>query len=243
MTKFLGESDILKVTWKGQLASLQTAWMSPVPADWQNNMHPSFFVAAHGKRKGKKKHKGEDVGRIWAPPPSSLFNQRRKTDMSNHNKTSAGKWAFAITVNQPPLERPPFLDINQCFMDWFLHSLFNYSYFNIYLTTEDFFVRLNHFFVGNHIFTSCLCQVFFFLSFYHFFGYNFVPRLWMKAEQERQHNSYHHLLQLVAAQSRVVKAECHTFDQLQKWSAFRSPLSNSSAFQRTHIKKKKKTHP
>lgn len=60
--------------------------------------------------------------------------------MSNHNKTSAGKWAFAITVSQPPLERPPFLDINQRFMDWFPHSLFNYCSFFIYLTTEDVFM-------------------------------------------------------------------------------------------------------
>lgn len=48
--------------------------------------------------------------------------------MSNHNKTSAGKWAFAITVSQPLLERPPFLDINQCFMDRLFYSLFNYSF-------------------------------------------------------------------------------------------------------------------
>lgn len=62
--------------------------------------------------------------------------------MSNHNKTSAVKWAFAITVSQPPLERPPFLDINQCFMDRFLHSLFNYNTLFIYLTTEDFLCGL-----------------------------------------------------------------------------------------------------
>lgn len=89
--------------------------------------------------------------------------------MSNHNKTSAGKWAFAITVSQPPLERPPFLDINQRFMDWFPHSLFNYCSFFIYLTTEDVFMWLNHFFVGNHVFTSCL-YLFFFLS---------LPFIWL----------------------------------------------------------------
>lgn len=72
-------------------------------------------MPADGKRI-EKKYKEKGVGRIWAFSPLS-FNQRRKTDMSNHNKTSAGKWAFAITVSQPPLERPPFLDINQCFMD------------------------------------------------------------------------------------------------------------------------------
>lgn len=88
--------------------------------------------------------------------------------MSNHNKTSAGKWAFAITVSQPPLERPPFLDINQRFMDRFLHSLFNYHTFFIYLTTEDFFVELNHFFVDNHIFFIRFVYLFFF--FYAFWG-------------------------------------------------------------------------
>ncbi len=107
----------------------------------------------------------EDGNRMQPPTPPphpTPFNQKRKTDMSNHNKTSAAKWAFLITVRQPPLEGPPFLDINQCFMDWFLHSLFNYSYLFIYLTTEDFFVRYNHFFVGNH---SLLPLCHFFLYF------------------------------------------------------------------------------
>lgn len=127
-------------------------------------------MQADGKRREKKHIKEWMQGAFGFPLPFSLFNQRRKTDMSNHNKTSAGKWAFAITVSQPPLERPPFLDINQRFMDWFPHSLFNYCSFFIYLTTEDVFMQLNHFFVGNHIFTSCLYLFYFFLSLPFFLG-------------------------------------------------------------------------
>lgn len=174
-------------------------------------MHP--LLCACGWKQNRKKHEGKDARRIWAFSPS-LFNQRKKTDMSNHNKTSAGKWAFAITVSQPPLERAPFLDINQHFMNWFFHSLFNYSYFFIYITTEDFFLmRLNHLF---HISQSHF--KFFFIFFFILFGNNFVPLFclgWKKAEREEQHWSYHRLQHLMGAQRKVVKAECHfSIDQL-----------------------------
>lgn len=157
---FCRRTQHLQGSCKGQLASLQTPechsflWIDKI-------ICTHCFMPADGKRIEKMKK------RVWGAfglSPPSLFNQRRKTDMSNHNKTSAGKWAFAITVSQPPLERPPFLDINQSFMDWFLHSLFNYSYFFYLFNNWRLFVRLNHFFVGNHIFISCLCQLFF-LSF------------------------------------------------------------------------------
>lgn len=116
----------------------------------------------------EEKRKKKNIKERTQPPlPLSLFNQRRKTDMSNHNKTSAGKWAFAITVSQPPLERPPFLDINQRFMDCFLHSLFNYRTFFIYLTTEDLFFLF-----------FCVCSLIISLltiAFFYFFVYLFFP--------------------------------------------------------------------
>lgn len=113
--KFLGESGVFKVIRKGQLASLQTPECHPFKKI-DKIICTHCFVLVDGNRIGKKKHEGKDARRIWAFSPS-LFNQRKKTDMSNHNKTSAGKWAFAITVSQPSLERAPFLDINQHFMD------------------------------------------------------------------------------------------------------------------------------
>ena len=130
--------------------------------------------------------------------------------MSNHNKTSSGKWAFAITVSQPPLERPPFLDINQRFMDWFPHSLFNYSYFFIYLTTEDFLWGL---------ITSLLAITFLLLVYVSFFSV-FYPFLvvtlflcsvpgGLKAGREEKRWSYHHLQHIAACQRKVVKSHGH----------------------------------
>lgn len=144
----------LQVACKGQFLSLQIPECHPF--HWIDKIICTLALC----QQIEIKHKGKDVGCIWTPP-FSLFNQRRKTDMSNHNKTSAGKWAFAITVSQPPLERPPFLDINQRFMDRFLHSLFNYNTFFIYLTTEDFWCGL---------ITSLLAITFFRLVFICFFS-------------------------------------------------------------------------
>ena len=169
VTKFLDESGVFKVACKGQLASLKT----PECHLFQRTdkiICTHRFVLVDGKRIGKKIQRKGRRAHLGSPPPS-LFNQRRKTDMSNHNKTSSGKWAFAITVSQPPLERPPFLDINQRFMDWFPHSLFNYSYFFIYLTTEDFLWGL---------ITSLLAITFLLLvyvSFFFFFSLSFIPFL------------------------------------------------------------------
>lgn len=124
----------LQVTHKVLVAFLQT------PECHQTKMMFYFLLIAllqwMEREWRKEKHitkniKGRTQG-AFGLFSSSLFNQRRKTDMSNHNKTSAGKWAFAITVSQHPLERPSFLDINQRFMGWFLYSLFNYScFFNL----------------------------------------------------------------------------------------------------------------
>lgn len=82
-------------------------------------------------------------------------------------------------------------------------------------------MRLNHSFVGNHIFTSCLSVFFSFTLFYLFI---LVITLFLcahrtKAEREQKRWSYHHLQQLVPAQRKVVKVECRIFDELHKWSA------------------------
>lgn len=85
-------------------------------------------------------------------------------------------------------------------------------------------MRLNHFFVGNHIFTSCLCL---FFSFHPFFGNNFVPLFcprWIKAGREPQRRSYHYLQQLVGAQRKVVKTECRTFINFRCSKSDRSAL-------------------
>lgn len=169
------------------------------------------FVHVDGKRIGKKIQRKGRRAHLGSPPPLSLFNQRRKTDMSNHNKTSSGKWAFAITVSQPLLERPPFLDINQRFMDWFPHSLFNYSYFFIYLTTEDFLWGL----ITSLLAITFLLLVyvsFFFSRLLSFFGSNFVPLFcprWIKAGREEKRWSYHHLQHIAACQRKVVKSHGH----------------------------------
>lgn len=70
MTKFLGETDIFKVTRKGQLASLQTPECHPF--QWIDKIICTHrFVTVDGKRI-EKKHKGKDAGRIWAFFPVSF---------------------------------------------------------------------------------------------------------------------------------------------------------------------------
>jgi len=78
------------------------------------------IICTHHFADAKKKKNCEHWVHFWGY--LLLFNQWRKTDMSNHNNTSTAKWAFAITVSSIPLGSPVCTDINQLFVALFIHN-------------------------------------------------------------------------------------------------------------------------